>query len=179
MIWWKRQLLASCVAFFCGTPVFVSSAFAESRATQSPWRIETGIAAGKPTPLMLVAGVGYESAIFRFEGMGVHMGSNDYWCGLRGSLLWTFFRNLPFSVDLGVGGGYEFAEAPNEKHKALNRVNGGKYVYPYNYKESLDISPELWAHLYGFFTQVGYPVYFIRKHDEPKIVWRAGYLVNF
>jgi hypothetical protein len=79
----------------------------------------------------------------------------------------------------GIGGGYEFAEAPNKMHQALNRANGAMYVYPYNYKEIGDISIELWTHLYGFYTQISVPAYRYKKHDAPKILWGAGYMVEF
>ena len=78
-----------------------------------------------------------------------------------------------------MGGGYEFAEAPNKMHQALNEANGAMYLYPYNYKESLDISAEVRVHIFGFFTQVGYPVYYFMDHEAPTILWRAGYLAEF
>lgn len=148
-------------------------------ADESNWRFEAGFAAGDPTPVNIIAGIGYKPFIMRVQGMGVHKGDNDYWCGFRGSLGVTFFRDLPFSMDFGVGGGYQFAEAPNGIHQALNKANGGIYVYPYNYEESADVSAEVWIHLFGFFTQIAYPVHFFMDHDTPTIIWRAGYLAEF
>lgn len=145
----------------------------------SPWRFEAGVSAGQPTPVMIEAGIGYKALTLHLEGLGIHKGENDFWCGFRGGFDWTFFRELPFRVDLGVGGGYEFAEAPNKMHQALNKANGAMYLYPYNYKESLDVSAEIRIHLFGFFTQVAYPIYYFMKHDEPAILWRAGYLAEF
>ena len=155
----------------------IASAFAAD--APSPWRFEGGVSVGNPTPLALVAGFGYKNVIFRAEGLGAHNGPNDFWCGYRGSLAWTFFRNLPFKLDVGVGGSYEFAEAPNKLHQAFNDANGEMYLYPYNYTETLDISAEIWAHLYGFFTQVAYPIHYFKKHDEPEyIIWRVGYMIE-
>ena len=148
-------------------------------APASPWRFEAGISAGQPTPVMVEAAVGYKAITAHMEGFGVYKGENDFWCGLRGGLGWTFLRELPFRIDIGVGGGYEFAEAPNKMHQALNEANGAMYLYPYNYKESLDISAEVRVHIFGFFTQVGYPIHYFMKHDEPTILWRAGYLAEF
>lgn len=152
---------------------------AKTAPAPSNWRFEAGFAAGDPTPVNIVAGIGYKPFIMRVQGMGVHKGDNDYWCGFRGSLGVTLFRDLPFSLDFGVGGGYQFAEAPNGIHQALNKANGGIYVYPYNYEESADVSAEVWIHLFGFFTQIAYPVHFFMDHDTPTIIWRAGYLAAF
>ena len=80
---------------------------------------------------------------------------------------------------MGVNGGYEFAEAPNKMHQALNDANGAIILYPYNFVETADISAEARVHLYGFFTQVGYPIYHFMDHDAPTINWRAGYMVEF
>ena len=130
------------------------------------------------TPVMGTIGFGYKNAILYIEGMGAHKGDNDFWCGLRGDLAWTFFRELPFNLDLGVSGGYEYARSPNKIHQALNKSNGGTFVLPYNSRESAEISLEVRAHLYGFFTQIAYPVYHFLKHDEPTYVWRVGYMIN-
>lgn len=147
---------------------------------ESSWRFEAGVSVGNPTPLALVAGIGYKAVILHAEGLGAHNGPNDYWCGYRGSLDWSFFRNKPFSLDIGIGGGYEFAEAPNKLHQALNDANDAMYLYPYNFIETLDVSAEIWAHLYGFFTQVIYPIHYFKEHDAPEYIhWRIGYLVQF
>ncbi|MCF0215479.1 MAG: hypothetical protein HUK21_08310 [Fibrobacteraceae bacterium] len=145
----------------------------------SPWRFEAGLSVGNVIPANVILGVGYSSVIFRFQGMGAHYDANDYWCGIRGGIDWSFFRNKPFSIDYGISGGYAFAEAPNEMHKTFNKANGGKYLYPYNYKELLDVSAEIWIHLYGFFTQIALPVYRFKEHDDPKFLWRAGYMIKF
>lgn len=150
-----------------------------SASNKSPWRFEAGISAGRLTPIMLLAGVNYQSAIFRVQAFGMHLGANDYWCGYRGCLLWTLFRGLPFSLDLGIGGGYEFAEAPNQYHKSLNALEGERYVRSYNYRETLDISAEIWARIYGFYTEIGIPVHHFQAHDEPSLNWRIGYIKQF
>ena len=95
-------------AFFC----FATEISDTGKAQIKEKRIQFGVSAGDPTPLSIVAGVGYKSAIMRIQGMGWRNGENDYWCAMRGGLAWTFFRELPFNIDLGVGGGYSFAEAP-------------------------------------------------------------------
>ena len=143
------------------------------------WRLAAGASAGRQTPIMATLGLGYKNAILYVEGMGAHKGDNDFWCGWRGDLAWTLFRDLPFKLDLGVSGGYEYARAPNKMHQALNKANGGTYVYPFNYKESLDISLEIRAHLYGFYSQIAYPLNHFIKHDEPAYTWRIGYMVDF
>ena len=143
-----------------------------------PWRLAAGVSAGRMTPVMGTIGFGYKNAILYIEGMGTHKGDNDFWCGLRGDLAWTLFREQPFNLDLGISGGYEYARSPNKMHQALNKSNGGIFVYPYNYKESAEISLEFRAHLYGFYTQIAYPVYHFLKHDEPTYIWRVGYMIN-
>ena len=145
----------------------------------SSLRFEAGLGARNFTPLVLVAGIGYDSYTFRIQGLGAHGGPRDFWCGTRGSLLWTFFRDLPFYLDAGIGVGYEYAEAPNKMHQALNDANGGNYLYSYNYKENMDVSLELWTHLYGFYTQISFPAYQFRDHDAPNILWGAGYMIRF
>ncbi|MBO7550225.1 MAG: hypothetical protein J6T62_01675 [Fibrobacter sp.] len=167
--------------FFTAILLFATFCFATEitdtgKAQTKEKRIQFGISAGDPTPLSIVAGVGYKSAIMRIQGMGWRNGENDYWCAMRGGLSWTFFRELPFNVDLGIGGGYSFAEAPNGMHKALNDANGAMYVLPYNYEETLDLSVEVWVHLYGIYTQISYPVYFFMDHTKPTLLWRAGYM---
>lgn len=160
---------------------FACNVFAGSNTgkAESPWKFEAGVSAGRPTPLMLLAGLSYKSVVFRTQAFGLHFGGNDFWCGYRGSLLWTLFRDLPFSLDLGFGGGYEFAEAPNGYNKALNKAQGERYVRSYNYKESLDVSAEIWARIFGFYTQIGIPIHYFQKHDEPSILWRIGYIKQF
>ena len=118
----------------------------------SPWKFEAGISAGSLTPVMVEAGIGYKAALF---------------------------RKLPFHIDAGFGAGYEYAQAPNKIHQAVNKANDAKYLYPYNYKESLDISSEVRVHLFGFFTQIDIPLHNFMDHDAPKWLWRAGYLVEF
>ena len=145
----------------------------------SPWKFEAGISAGSLTPVMVEAGIGYKAALLHVGGFGFHKGANDFWCGVRGGLDWTFFRKLPFHIDAGFGAGYEYAQAPNKIHQAVNKANDAKYLYPYNYKESLDISSEVRVHLLGFFTQIDIPLHNFMDHDAPKWLWRAGYLVEF
>ena len=142
-------------------------------------RFNIGAGIRNQTPIVAIGGIGYKDVILRVQGMGFHNGPNDYWCGIRGSLLWTFFRDLPFHFDTGIGGGYEFAEAPNKMHQALNKVNEKLLTYPYNYKEVGDISLELWTHLYGVYTQITVPAYRFLDHDAKRILWGAGYILEF
>lgn len=155
--------------------VFAFSAETGTATKKSPWNFEAGISAGDPTPIMILAGVNYNDLFLRIQGLGTHAGANDFWCGLRGSMGWTFLGSLPFNFDMGIGGGYEYAEAPNKMHQALNKANKANFVLPYNMQETLDISAEIWVHMYGFFTQVAYPIYLIKDHDSPDIIWRIGY----
>lgn len=139
-------------------------------------RIQLGISAGDPTPLSLIVGVGYKSAIFRVQGMAWKNGDEDFWCSARGNLAWTLFNSHPFHIDLGISGGYAFAKAPNGYHQAFNKANNGKYLYPYNYEETLDISADVLVNLYGIFTQISYPLHFFAGNSKPTILWRAGYI---
>lgn len=107
------------------------------------------------------------------------MQPDEYWVGFRGSFAWKFFRELPFSIDAGFGSGYAFAKAPNGYHKALNRANKVKYVRSYNYKESLDISAEVRANIYGVFSYIAIPVHCFMKHNEPTVIWQVGYAYGF
>lgn len=178
-----RQLLFTII-------LFASACFAaESASTEntsgnsansgkSDWRFQIGLSAGEPTPLAITAGIGYQSALFRIQGMGWKNGTDDFWCNARGGIAWTFFRELPFNFDLGIGGGYAFAEAPNGYHKALNKANGVTYIHPYNYEETLDISAEIFVHLYGIFTQISVPMHYFMGNKEPTILWRAGYMLE-
>ena len=158
--------------------LFASLSFGEFSLEDLPLRFSAGASAGKMTPVMAVLGLGYENIILYAEGMGVHKGDNDFWCGWRGNLSWTLFWEKPFNLDLGVSGGYEYARAPNGMHQALNKSNEKILVFPYNYRESAEISLEIRVHLYGFYSQIAYPVYHFLKHDEPKYIWRMGYMVN-
>ena len=172
----KRLALA--VFLFLSTEI----AFATESAPapqESPWQFEAGISAGRPAPIQINAGVGYKNIFFRVMGGGLHLGPDEFWVGYRGSFAWKFFRELPFSLDLGIGGGYAFAKAPNEIHKALNHANKKRYVLSYNYKESLDISGEIRANIYGVFTYIAIPVHYFMKHDEPNFIWQIGYAYGF
>lgn len=152
--------------------------FGDILPESGPLRAVAGVSIGRQTPIMATLGLGYQNAILYVEGMGIHKSDNDFWCGLRGNLSWTLFWNKPFNLDLGVSGGYEYARAPNGIHQALNDANNLTVVFPYNYKESLDVGVEIRAHLYDFYSQVGYPLYHFRKHDEPTLTWRMGYMVS-
>jgi hypothetical protein len=158
--------------------MLTSLSFGEVSPESSPLRVTAGASIGRQTPVMATLGLGYQNAILYVEGMGVHKGDNDFWCGLRGTLAWTFFWDTPFNLDFGIGGGYEYARAPNGMNQTLNKANGNTFVFPYNYKESLDLGIEFRAHLYGFYSQVGYPLHHFRKHDEPSLTWRMGYMVH-
>ena len=159
--------------------LFFVALFAAVFSHANDWRFSAGIGARNQTPLVAIAGVAYKNIQFYGQGMGYHNGPNDYWCGFRGSLLWTFFKDFPFNLDAGIGGGYEYAEAPNKMHQALNAANGGMYVLPYNYKEVADVSMELWVHLYGLYTQISVPINRYREHDVKKLLWGAGYMFEF
>jgi len=158
--------------------LLASLSFGEPSPSSSPIRIAAGASIGRLTPVMATFGLGYRNAILYVEGMGVHKNDNDFWCGLRGAIAWTFFWDTPFNLDFGIGGGYEYARAPNGMNQTLNKANGNTFVFPYNYKESLDLGIEFRAHFYGFYSQVGYPLHHFRKHDEPSLTWRMGYMVN-
>ena len=157
----------------------LSIALFSSHCHANHWRLDAGLGSRAQAPIVLIGGVGYKSAVIRAQGMGIHNGPNDFWCSFRGSLLWTFFRDLPFNFDVGVGGGYEYAEAPNKMHQALNNANKGKYLYPYNYKEIADVSLEIWTHLYRLYTQISVPAYQFKEHDSNSILWGVGYMVEF
>ena len=167
-----RRLILTIIVFWC-----IGNAVASEN--NSPWQFEVGASVGRPTPIMLNAGVGYKNGFFRVAAGGWHLKPNEFWVGYRGSLAWKFFRELPFSLDLGLGGGYAFAKAPNEIHRALNNANKKRYVRSYNYKESLDISAEIRANIYGVFTQLGIPLHYFMKHDEPTVLWQVGYAYKF
>lgn len=167
-----RPLFLVIFMFFC-----IGNAFA--KGTDSPWQFEVGVSAGKPTPIMINAGVSKDNILFRVEGGGWHLGSNEFWVGYRGNLAWEFFHELPFSLDLGISGGYAFAKAPNEIHRALNRAGKRRYVRSYNYKETLDISIDVRPNIYGFFTQLAIPLHYFKKHNEPTVLWRVGYAYRF
>ena len=145
----------------------------------SEWRYSIGAGMRNQTPVVLIGGVGYSNLMLYVQGMGFHNGPNDYWCGIRGSALWTFFKDFPFNLDAGVGVGYEYAESPNKMHQALNKANSAMYALPYNYKEIADVSIELWTHLYGLYTQISIPVNRYREHDTKKLLWGAGYIYEF
>ena len=186
----SMRLLFVLLAFFCtGTAVAAENTAgnaAESgrinepaKEQESPWQFEVGASAGRPTPIMLNAGVGYKNLFFRAMGGGWHFRPDEFWIGFRGSFAWKFFRGLPFSIDAGIGNGYAFAKAPNGYHKALNDANHVRYVRSYNYKESLDISAEVRANIYGVFTYIAIPIHYFMKHDEPNIIWQVGYAYGF
>lgn len=173
-------------AFFKATALFALalcvSAHSEMRPTEqgkSPWYFGAGISAGRLTPVMVEGSIGYRAATLHIAGFGVHNGANDFWCGIRGSIGWRIPQALPFSIEFGIGGGYEFAEAPNEMHKAFNKANDANLLYPYNFKEILDVSATTRINLFGFFTQLSFPIYTFMNHDTPNMLWRAGYLVEF
>ena len=159
--------------------MFASLSFGELSLEGIPLRFAAGASVGKMTPVMATLGLGYENVILYVEGMGAHKKDNDFWCGIRGGLVWRIPRDLPFSIEFGIGGGYEFAEAPNGIHQAVNKANDARYLYDFNFKENLDISAEMRIHLFGFFTQIDIPVYNIMDHEAPDMLWRIGYLVEF
>lgn len=164
----QTKFLKLALCLFMLTPLFASDL-----------KFIVGAGSRNQTPIVFLTGISYKRANFIVQGMGVHNRVNDYWCAFRTSLLLKFFNDLPFNFDTGIGVGYEYAEAPNNMHKALNKANSGRYLYPYNYKENMDISLEIWTHLYGFYTQIGVPIHQFKKHDTKNVLWGAGYLVEF
>ena len=181
----KRLILVFAIVFFTESAFATENSTgnaAESEQTKahgSPWQFEAGISAGRPTPIMINAGVGYNNFFFRVMGGGFHLDHDEYWVGFRGSFAWKFFRELPFSLDLGLGSGYAFANAPNGYLRTLNRANNKRLVRPYNYKESLDISAEVRANIYGVFSYIAIPVHCFMKHNEPTVIWQVGYAYRF
>ena len=167
------------LCFLCMAAVPALASPADSTAETSPWKFGAGVSFGKLTPVMIEGSIAYKAATLHVAGLGFHKGANDFWCGMRGSFGWRIPKDLPFSVELGVGGGYEFAEAPNAIHQAVNDANGAKYLYPYNYKEGLDISGEIRIHLFGLFSQISLPIYKFKDHDAPSMLWRVGYVMEF
>ena len=142
---------------------------------------EFGIGTHNQAPILLTLGYHINNLGLRLQGSAYYNDDNDYWCAYRFSTYWKFFRELPFNIDFGLSVGYAFANAPNKMHQALNDANGARYTYPYNYKELEDFSADLWAHLYGFYTQVSVPLYKVadHDHDSPNILWGAGYMIQF
>jgi len=173
-----KRIIAILGIALCAVTAYAGET-AQDSGKDSPWRFQAGVSAGRLTPVMVEAGIGYKAALLHVAGLGFHHGPNDFWCGVRGGIDWTFLRKLPFSIDGGIGGGYEFAAAPNKMHQAVNKANDAKYLYPYNYRENLDVSAEVRFHLFGLFTQIDIPLHSFMKHDAPKYLWRAGYLVEF
>ena len=171
-----RHMFSTCkkIVAALGIALYVTAAHAES-----PWRFQAGVSAGRLTPVIIETGIGYKAALLHIGGFGFHNDANDFWCGVRGGLDWTFLRHLPFHIDAGIGAGYEYAQAPNKMHQAVNKANKAKYLYPYNYKESLDVSAEMRIHLFGFFSQIDIPLHNFMEHDAPDMLWRIGYLVEF
>ena len=160
-------------------PLFFVVLFVAVFSHAGDWRFSAGAGLRNQTPVVLIGGVGYNNLMVYLQGMGMSKGENHFWCGYRGSLLWTFFKELPFHFDTGLGLGYEYAEAPNKLHQEINKANEGRYTFPYNYKETADLSLELWAHLYGLYTQISVPMKKFAEHDAHKIFWGAGYIYEF
>lgn len=171
-----RHMFSTCkkIVAALGIALYVTAAHAES-----PWRFQAGVSAGRLTPVIIETGIGYKAALLHIGSFGFHNDANDFWCGVRGGLDWTFLRHLPFHIDAGIGAGYEYAQAPNKMHQAVNKANKAKYLYPYNYKESLDVSAEMRIHLFGFFTQIDIPLHNFMEHDAPDMLWRIGYMIEF
>ena len=80
-----RHLILAIIAFWC-----IGNASASERV--SPWQFEVGASVGRPTPIMLNAGVGYKNGFFRVAGGGWHLNPDEFWVGYRGSLAWEFFH---------------------------------------------------------------------------------------
>ncbi len=178
-----KRLISPFLLLFCIGKAVADNAIENSgtilNEKKSAWQFEAGISAGRPTPIMINLGASRENVVFRIMGGGWHLDPDEFWIGYRGSVAWKFFYKLPFSIDLGLGGGYAFAKAPNQVFKALNRANHKRFVRSYNYKESLDISAEIRANIYGVFTHIGIPIYYFMKHNEPNVFWQVGYAYSF
>ena len=176
------RIFPKIAVFLCALCMATASPHAapdQDTAEASPWRFGAGVSVGSLVPVMFEGSVGYKAATLHVAGFGVHKGPNDFWCGVRGGIGWRIPHALPFGIELGVGGGYEFAEAPNGMHKAVNAANDTRTLYPYNFVESLDVSGEIRIHLFGLFSQLSFPVYNFMNHDAPYMLWRVGYLVEF
>lgn len=165
---WFKVLLG---AIFAWMPLH-----AAENDTKSPWTFEAGASIGAPAPLTVVAGVGYGPIFFHAQGFGLKTERYNYWCGMRGSLAYRFFRNHPTNIDLGAGVGYFYGEAPNEIHQALNQANGAMYLYNYNFEETLDLSIEATMRVGGIFLQMDLPLHNFRGNTDPNLIWRLGYL---
>lgn len=150
-----------------------------ANSSEKQWHFEAGAGIRNQTPLVLVGGVSYDRWMVRIQGLGFKNGPKDFWCGIQSSFLMSIFKESPFNVSVGIGAGYEYAQAPNEMHSALNQANKATYLYPYNNKEILDVSGEIWANIYGFYTQISIPVYKFMNHSAPNLLWGIGYLYQF
>lgn len=150
-----------------------------ANGAEKPWHFEAGVGVRNLTPMVLVGGVSYDKWTVRVQGLGFHNDDRDFWCGFRSSFLMTFFRNSPFHISLGIGAGYEYAQAPNNMHQALNQANNAPYLYPYNNREMFDVSGEIWTYLRGLYTQISIPVYYFMEHNAPRLSWGMGYMYNF
>jgi hypothetical protein len=166
-------------AFLIAILAFAVCSHASDWLSLDNFRFNLGAGIRNQTPVVAIGGIGFMNVQFNVQGMGFHNGPNDFWCGIRGSLLWRFYKDQPFHIDAGIGGGYEYAEAPNEMHRELNKANEIKTVVPYNFQEVGDISIELWTHLYGIYTQISIPVKRYKEHDVKKLLWGAGYMFEF
>lgn len=184
----RRGALAAFLAF--AYPITSSAAEASAKApksisastdssAESPWNFEIGASAGTPAPLLLLAGVRYNGAYLRAEGLGNHRKANDYWCGFRGSLGFDFLNRPEWGLELGTSAGYSYAEAPDGMHRALNEANGATYLYPYSKEETLDVSAEAGARLFGFHTRIEIPFLYPMGNKRPRPLWRAGYTFIF
>lgn len=183
--------IALAAIFFCAYPI-TSSAEAQANSAaqetasvttdssaESPWNFEIEASAGKPAPLLLLAGVRYNGAYLRAEGLGNHKKANDYWCGARGSLGFDVLNRPEWGLELGASAGYSYAEAPDGMHRALNKANGATYLYPYHKEETLDISAEAGVRIFGIHTRVEIPFLYPRGNKKPSLLWRAGYMFIF
>jgi hypothetical protein len=84
--------------------LFIGFSFATEKAPTSKWTPEIGISIGSPAPLFLSVGLHYQflnkvGAFIRTEGLGSHTRKNDYWCGARGAIGFSLFRDQPFFLE--------------------------------------------------------------------------------
>jgi hypothetical protein len=163
--------------------LFIGFSFATEKAPTSKWTPEIGISIGSPAPLFLSVGLHYQflnkvGAFIRTEGLGSHTRKNDYWCGARGAIGFSLFRDQPFFLESGVSVGYFYARAPNRIQQIFNEINQGYYFYEYDWNEFYDISINVGIHLYGVHVRTELPL-FSGGNTSYSLLWRVGYLWSF
>lgn len=163
--------------------LLIGFSFATEKVAIKTWTPEIGISIGSPAPLFLSAGLHYQfsekvGTFIRAEGLGSHSQKNDYWCGGRGTLGFSLFRDHPFFLESGVSLGYFYARAPNYIHKLFNELNQGYFFYEYDWNEFYDVSIMAGIHLYGIHIRTELPL-FSGGNTSYSLLWRVGYLWSF